>query len=174
MISGGRGHLWNQLQDNRYPPPSRARWNVSSEVSITVTSAMWRLQRARARLVMFRIVVLAIAMLLIGAALALSESSEGIRIVSARDLLNYAEMPTFRDAVLDRIRHTENGVSWGIVVSKKDLYCTPHSLPLAPEQILTIMGRYTKDNSTEVDRNWELVMINALKNVFPCVDATRG
>ena len=121
---------------------------------------------------MFRIVVLAIAN--IGAALALSESSEGIRIVSARDLLNYAEMPTFRDAVLDRIKHTENGVSWGMLVSKKDLYCTPHSLPLAPEQILTIMGRYTKDNSTEVDRNWELVMINALKNVFPCVDATRG
>lgn len=73
---------------------------------------------------MFRIVVLAIAMLLIGAALALSESSEGIRIVSARDLLNYAEMPTFRDAVLDRIKHTENGVSWGMLVSKKDLYCT--------------------------------------------------
>ena len=89
-------------------------------------------------------------------------------------MLNYAEMPTFRDAVLDRIKHTENGVSWGMLVSKKDLYCTPHSLPLAPEQILTIMGRYTKDNSTEVDRNWELVMINALKNVFPWVDATRG
>ena len=86
-------------------------------------------------------------------------------------MLNYAEMPTFRDAVLDRIKHTENGVSWGMLVSKKDLYCPR---PLAPEQILTIMGRYTKDNSTEVDRNWELVMINALKNVFPCVDATRG
>ena len=91
MISGGRGHRRNQLQDNRYPPPSRARWNVSSEVSITVTSAMWRLQRARARLVMFRIVALAIAILLIGAALALSESSEGIRIVSARDLLRRRE-----------------------------------------------------------------------------------
>ena len=72
------------------------------------------------------------------------------------------------------IRHTENGVSWGMVVAKKDLYCTPPSLPLAPEQILMIVGRYTKDNPTELDRNWELVMISALKDVFPCVDATRG
>ena len=54
----------------------------------------------------YRIVGLAIAMLLIGPS-ALAERSEGIRIVSARDLLNYAEMPTFGDAVLDRIRHTE-------------------------------------------------------------------
>jgi hypothetical protein len=61
-----------------------------------------------------------------------------------------------------------------MVVSKKDLYCTPRNLPLAPEQILMIMGRYTKDNMTELDRNWELIVINALKNVFPCVDATRG
>ena len=61
-----------------------------------------------------------------------------------------------------------------MVVSKKDLYCPPRNLPLMPEQILTIMGRYTKDNMTELDRNWEPVMINALKNVLPCVDATRG
>lgn len=115
---------------------------------------------------MFRIVGLAIAMFLIGAALALAERSEGIRIVTARDLLNYAEMSTFRDAVLDRIRHTENGVSWGMVVSKKDLYCPPRNLPLMPEQILTIMGRYTKDNMTELDRNWEPVMINATEECF--------
>jgi hypothetical protein len=124
---------------------------------------------------MRRIVVLAIAMLLIEVTPALAQGgSEGIRVDTARDLLNYAEMPTFREALLDRIRHTENGVSWGMVVAKKDLYCTPPSLPLAPEQILMIVGRYTKDNPTELDRNWELVMISALKNVFPCVDATRG
>ena len=124
---------------------------------------------------MRRIVVLAIAMLLIEVTPALAQGgSEGIRVVTARDLLNYAEMPTFREALLDRIRHTENGVSWGMVVAKKDLYCTPPSLPLAPEQILMIVGRYTKDNPTELDRNWELVMISALRNVFPCVDATRG
>jgi hypothetical protein len=124
---------------------------------------------------MRRIVVLAIAMLLIEVTPALAQGgSEGIRVDTARDLLNYAEMPTFREALLDRIRHTENGVSWGMVVAKKDLYCTPPSLPLAPEQILMIVGRYTKDNPTELDRNWELVMISALKDVFPCVDATRG
>jgi hypothetical protein len=83
-------------------------------------------------------------------------------------------MPTFREALLDRIRHTENGVSWGMVVGKKNLYCAPPNLPLAPEQILTIVARYAKDNPIELDRNWELVMISALRNVFPCVDATRG
>jgi hypothetical protein len=124
---------------------------------------------------MSRIVVLSIAMLHIGLATALTESSsQGIRVVTARDLLNYAEMPAFREALLDRIRHAENGVSWGMVVGKKNLYCTPPNLPLAPEQILTIMARYAKDNPIELDRNWELVMINALKDVFPCVDATRG
>ena len=124
---------------------------------------------------MFRSVVIAIAMLLIGVASALTESSsESIRVVTARDLLNYAEMPTFREALLDRIRHTENGVSWGMVVGKKNLYCAPPNLPLAPEQILSIVARYAKDNPIELDRNWELVMINALKDVFPCVDATRG
>jgi hypothetical protein len=124
---------------------------------------------------MFRSVVIAIAMLLIGVASALTESSsESIRVVTARDLLNYAEMPTFREALLDRIRHTENGVSWGMVVGKKNLYCAPPNLPLAPEQILSIVARYAKDNPIELDRNWELVMISALRNVFPCVDATRG
>ena len=124
---------------------------------------------------MFRSVVIAIAMLLIGVASALTESSsESIRVVTARDLLNYAEMPTFREALLDRIRHTENGVSWGMVVGKKNLYCAPPNLPLAPEQILSIVARYAKDNPIELDRNWELVMISALKDVFPCVDATRG
>jgi hypothetical protein len=59
-------------------------------------------------------------------------------------------------------------------LSEKNLYCTPPNLPLAPEQILTIDARYTKDNPIELDRNWELVMINALRDVFPCVDATRG
>jgi hypothetical protein len=124
---------------------------------------------------MFRSVVIAIAMLLIGVASALTESSsESIRVVTARDLLNYAEMPTFREALLDRIRHTENGVSWGMVVGKKNLYCAPPNLPLAPEQILSIVARYAEDNPIELDRNWELVMISALRNVFPCVDATRG
>ena len=124
---------------------------------------------------MFRSVVIAIAMLLIGVASALTESSsESIRVVTARDLLNYAEMPTFREALLDRIRHTENGVSWGMVVGKKNLYCAPPNLPLAPEQILSIVARYAKDTPIELDRNWELVMISALRNVFPCVDATRG
>ena len=124
---------------------------------------------------MSRIVVLSIAMLLLGVAPGLTESnSQGIRVVTARDLLNYAEMPTFREALLDRIRHTENGVSWGMVVGQKNLYCTPPNQPLAPEQILTIMARYAKDNPIELDRNWELVMISALRDVFPCVDATRG
>jgi len=114
-------------------------------------------------------------MLLIGVAPGLTESSsQGIRVVTARDLLNYAEMPAFREALLDRIKHTENGISWGMVVGKKNLNCTPPNLPLAPEQILTIIARYTKDNPIELDRNWELVMISALRDVFPCVDATRG
>ena len=108
---------------------------------------------------MFRSVVIAIAMLLIGVASALTESSsESIRVVTARDLLNYAEI----------------GVGWGMVVGKKNLYCAPPNLPLAPEQILSIVARYAKDNPIELDRNWELVMISALRNVFPCVDATRG
>jgi hypothetical protein len=78
-------------------------------------------------------------MLLIGVAPGLTESSsQGIRVVTARDLLNYAEMPAFREALLDRIKHTENGISWGMGVNKKNLYCTPPNLPLAPEQILTI------------------------------------
>ena len=124
---------------------------------------------------MSRLIVLSIAMLLIGVAPGLTESSsQGIRVVTARDLLNYAEMPAFREALLDRIKHTENGISWGMVVGEKNLYCTPPNLPLAPEQILTIVARYTKDNPIELDRNWELVMINALRDVFPCVDATRG
>jgi hypothetical protein len=71
---------------------------------------------------MSRVRVLSIAMLLIGVAPGLTESnSPGIRVVTARDLLNYAEMPTFREALLDRIRHTENGVSWGMVVGKKKI-----------------------------------------------------
>ena len=124
---------------------------------------------------MSRTIVLSIAMLLIGVAAGLSESSsQGIRVVTARDLLNYAEMPAFREALLDRIKHTENGISWGMVVGKKNLYCAPPNLPLAPEQILTIIARYTKDNPIELDRNWELVMISALSDVFPCVDTTRG
>ena len=46
---------------------------------------------------MSRIVVLSIAMLILGMAPGLTESnSQGIRVVTARDLLNYAEMPTFR------------------------------------------------------------------------------
>ena len=105
---------------------------------------------------MSRIVVLSIAMLILGMAPGLTESnSQGIRVVTARDLLNYAEMPTFR-----------NGVSWGMVVGQKNLYCTPPNQSLAPEQILTIMARYAKDNPIELDRNWELVMISALRDVF--------
>ena len=71
---------------------------------------------------MSRIIVLSIAMLLIGVSPGLSESSsQGIRVVTARDLLNYAEMPAFREALLDRIKHTENGISWGMVVGKKKM-----------------------------------------------------
>jgi hypothetical protein len=61
-----------------------------------------------------RIVVPAIARLLIEVTPALAQGgSEGMRVVTARDLLNYAEMPTFREGLLDRIRHSENGVSFG-------------------------------------------------------------
>jgi hypothetical protein len=74
---------------------------------------------------MFRIVGLAIAMFLIGGALALAERSEGIRIVTARDLLNYAGMSTFRDAVLDRIRHTENGVAGAWWSAKRTCIARP-------------------------------------------------
>ena len=71
---------------------------------------------------MSRLIVLSIAMLLIGVAPGLTESSsQGIRVVTARDLLNYAEMPAFREALLDRIKHTENGISWGMVVGEKKL-----------------------------------------------------
>jgi hypothetical protein len=41
-------------------------------------------------------------------------------------------------------------------------------------RITALFARYTKDNPIELDRNWELVMINALRDVFPCADATRG
>ena len=69
---------------------------------------------------MSRIIVLSIAMLLFGVAPGRTESSsQGIRVITARDLLNYAEMPAFREALLDRIKHTENGISWGMVVGKK-------------------------------------------------------
>jgi hypothetical protein len=69
---------------------------------------------------MSRIVALSIVMLPLGVPPGLTESnSQGIRVVTARDLLNYAEMPTFREALLDLIRHTENGVSWGMVVGQK-------------------------------------------------------
>jgi len=77
---------------------------------------------ASAKPIMSRVVVLSIAMLLIGVAPGLTESSsQGIRVVTARDLLNYAEMPAFRDALLDRIKHTENGISWGMGLNKKKL-----------------------------------------------------
>ena len=61
---------------------------------------------------MFRIVVLAIAILLIGAALALSESSEGIRIVSARDLLRRREGHPLHQLLNSADRFTASASSW--------------------------------------------------------------
>jgi hypothetical protein len=70
----------------------------------------------------------------------------------------------------------QQGVGWANMLFRTErkqqpLYCEPSSLMLTGEQIVDMMDRYVREHPSMGRVAWQLIMIRALQEVFPCTSA---
>lgn len=71
------------------------------------------------------------------------------------------------------ISGTENGMGWANTFletyRKEDaLYCVPPHLALNGDQLMDMLRKEVKDHPSEADSSYGLVLMLALRKVFPC------
>jgi hypothetical protein len=82
--------------------------------------------------------------------------------------------PELKDMIVNHVSATETGVGYANSAIRKRKqeppYCPPDRMVLTGEQVIDIMERWArnKDAMFAKDFPWELVMINALQDAFPC------
>jgi hypothetical protein len=111
---------------------------------------------------------------LIGAVCLLPTLAIGQEVMSLTRLMQFYNQSETKEQVVMTVSLMEQGVGLANTFIKNrqqaPLYCPPGNLALTGEQVIDIMQRWVFDKPAAIGKEiaWQIIMINALQDVFPC------